>query len=88
MAPMPKWGKEVFCMTKINVVVLTEERMGQIALLFLKERLQREGIRISQNTKREIGSIAKIIGIDPDEAMAFVETITREMIDEIFKNKK
>jgi len=66
---------------------MDEKRKGEIALLFLKYKLRRDGIRVGQNTKREIGNTAKDIGITTDEAVEFAELMTRELVDEVFAPK-
>lgn len=66
---------------------MDEKRKGEIALLFLKYKLRRDGVRVGQNTKREIGNTAKDIGITPEEAMEFAEIMTRELVDETFAPK-
>lgn len=63
---------------------MDEKRQGEIALLFLKHKLREDGIRLGQNTKREIGNTAKKIGITSEEATRFAELITRELVDETF----
>lgn len=68
---------------------LTEERMGQIAILYLKEVLRkRGGIELTPNMRREVGNIAKAIDIPVDEAMLFTESLVREAVDEIFNKKQ
>ncbi len=66
---------------------MNEKRKGEIALLFLKNKLQKDGIRLNQRAKREIGNTAKEIGVNTDEIMEFTEIITRELVDEIFPQK-
>lgn len=63
---------------------MTEERKGQIALLFLKRKLRDSGIRLKPDMKREIGNEAKELGITTDEAMEFVEGLVREMVEQVF----
>ncbi len=38
---------------------LSEAKKGEIALKYLKHLLRREGIKLSENTKREIANTAK-----------------------------
>ncbi|HEY0220826.1 MAG TPA: hypothetical protein VGC58_01245 [Candidatus Paceibacterota bacterium] len=63
---------------------LTEERKGQIALLYLKARFKDEGIRLKPDMRRQIGNEATKIGIKADEAVSFVEELVREMVEEVF----
>ncbi|OGN27558.1 MAG: hypothetical protein A3A33_05050 [Candidatus Yanofskybacteria bacterium RIFCSPLOWO2_01_FULL_49_25] len=67
--------------------LLTEARKGEIALKLIKYKYRQEGMRIGPHTRREIGSIAKEIGISPEEAMAFVETMVRELVNETFPKR-
>lgn len=68
--------------------MLTEQRMGEIALLLLKMKFRTEGIRIGKNSRREIGNTAKEIGIPFEEALEFTEVLTKELMVETFSNKK
>lgn len=63
------------------------KRKGEIALLFLKYKLQRDKIQLGKNTRREICNIAKEIGVDADEAVEFIGTITHELVEEVFPQK-
>jgi hypothetical protein len=63
---------------------LSEERKGQIALAYLKARFKDEGIRLKPDMRRQIGNDAAKIGIKPEEALAFVEELVREMVEEVF----
>jgi hypothetical protein len=63
---------------------MTEERKGQIALLYLKARFQDEGIRLRSDMRRQIHNDAAKIGIRPEEAEQFVEELVREMVEKIF----
>lgn len=68
--------------------MLSKQRQGEIALLFLKNKMRKEGISLGQNTRREIGNVAKEIGINTEEAAEFAEIVTREIVDEIFPPQK
>ena len=63
---------------------MDEIRKGQIALLYLKNKLRREGFRLSSNLRRQIGNTAKDIGIPFEEAREFAEIMVRELVDEAF----
>jgi len=65
-------------------VKLTEERKGQIALLYLKAKFQDEGIRLKPDMRRQIGNEAAKIGIKAEEAEQFVEELVREMVEKVF----
>ncbi|MGB3921799.1 MAG: hypothetical protein WBL19_00755 [Minisyncoccia bacterium] len=65
-------------------MTMSNERKGEIAILFLKERLRTGGIHL-KDVKRQFSSEAKLVGIEPSEAKEFMELITRELVDEAFK---
>lgn len=62
-------------------------RKGEIALLYLKHKVGRDGIRLGPDLRRDVGNTAKAIGAPFEEAMEFVEEMTREMVDRLFANK-
>jgi len=64
--------------------MMNKERQGEIALLFLKHRLQTDGVRLTPNIHRDIGNTAKALGISVNEAMEFVEIIVREHVEKTF----
>jgi len=59
---------------------LSEERMGEIALALIKLRLQKEGIRLSNSTRREIGQAAKDTGISREDLEQFQIQLLPEFI--------
>ena len=67
--------------------IMDEVRKGQIAYLFLKNRVSDGGIRLSRDFKRELGNVAKTVGITLEEATEFTEIMVREVVDEIFAKK-
>jgi hypothetical protein len=66
--------------------MMTEERKGQIALLYLKRKLRDEGIRLKPGMRRNIGNEAKALGISTKEAIEFAEGLVREMVEEVFSS--
>ena len=66
---------------------MTEERRGQIALLALKDKTRREGLKLD-NWRRGLGDNAKRLGITLDEASEFVEILTRELVEEACWQRK
>ncbi len=70
-------------------VILTPEREGVIARKVLVHIYRKKGIGTLNpiEFKREMGNLAKSIGIATDELMQFAEKITRELIDEVFTSK-
>jgi len=67
---------------------MDEIRKRQIALLFLKNKVRGEGVRLTFNMKRQIGNTAKAIGISVEEATEFAEIMIRELVEKAFGPKK
>jgi hypothetical protein len=67
---------------------LTKERKGEIALMWLKEKLMCDGITVSKGMKRDVTNKANNLGIDPNEAWLLVEEIAREITDDVFSSNK
>jgi hypothetical protein len=65
-------------------VPLTDARRGELALLFLKYKLKKEGISLKPDLRREVGNMAKAMDIPFEEAFTFVEEMTRGLLDEVF----
>lgn len=63
-------------------------RQGEIALLLLKDKIRQSGIKLSLNTRREIGNTAKTIGISLEEATEFSEILVRGLVEEAFPKKQ
>ena len=65
---------------------MSKERRGEIAEAFLRYVLAKKGgISIQPNeTRRELGSAAKAIGVPVDELRQFVRSIVEEFVDEAF----
>jgi len=61
---------------------MTEKRKLELALKVLKYFLKKEGIHFTAELRREIGNMAKAIGIRSEEAMEFMRIILHEMVDE------
>ncbi len=59
-------------------------RKGQIAFLYLKNKLREEGVRLSPNLRRQVGNTAKAIGIPFEEAMEFAKIMVGELVEEAF----
>ncbi len=58
---------------------LSKERMGELALLYLKYKMGRDGVKLTPEFRRQIGDAAQKLGVKFDEALAF----TRQMISEM-----
>jgi hypothetical protein len=69
-------------------MALSEARKGEIALLALKHKLRKDGIRLTKDVQRDIGNGAKDIGIPYQEALEFYEGLVRELVEETFSPKK
>jgi len=67
--------------------MISKERQGELALLFLKHKLQTDGVRLSPTIHRDIGNAAKALGIPVNEATEFVEIIVREHVEKTFPKK-
>lgn len=63
---------------------MDEKREGEIALRFLKWKLREDGVRLTPNPRRQVGNVAKAIGVSVEEAMEFTEGLVREAVDEAF----
>ncbi|PIS39957.1 MAG: hypothetical protein COT32_02275, partial [Candidatus Nealsonbacteria bacterium CG08_land_8_20_14_0_20_36_22] len=60
---------------------MDEKRKGEIALVLLKYRMGREGIRLTPDIKRDFGNIAKETGIPQDELKEFVKIFVEELLE-------
>jgi hypothetical protein len=67
---------------------MDEKRKGEIAIAVEKYRLRRTGIFLKNDSKREIGNLAKECGISIDEVMEFFKDIVTEMTQEFFAKKE
>jgi hypothetical protein len=63
-------------------------RMGEIALLFLKDRLMEEGMRLNSNSRKHIIEKAKEIGVPEAEALEFSKIMIEELIAKVFDSNK
>lgn len=66
------------------------QRQGEIARKLLKHKLQKDGIHrfIPNEVRRELGNVAKAIGVEESELTEFAEILVRELVDELFPPKK
>ncbi len=67
-------------------LVLTEQRRNELAYAFLKLKMSQEGFRLGPQSMRDIGRMAKELGVEFKEARAFVEGVVRELMDEMFRS--
>lgn len=62
---------------------MDEKRKGEIALILLKYRLNRESIRLGPEMKRELGNIAKTTNIPLSELKEFSREIIKEILNDL-----
>ena len=62
---------------------LTQERIGEIALLVLKKKIRQDGFRLSSdNIKQKITDEANNLGIPAEEFAEFTKIILWEMYED------
>ena len=66
-----------------NTLTRQRNRRGELAILFLKARLLKDSLG-SATSIREIGNVAKQVGVSTEEAKTFAEWLVRSIIDEAF----
>lgn len=65
---------------------MSKERMGEIALAYLKAKIRKDSISMDpEKIRREIGNIAKDTGIKPDEALSFTSILLAEAFDAVLQ---
>ncbi|MBU1730694.1 hypothetical protein KJ557_04095 [Patescibacteria group bacterium] len=61
-------------------MVMTKERMGEIALLYVRNNEVRQIVVFNKSlVRRKVGNTAAALGIPFAEAMEFAQVIVREM---------
>lgn len=65
-------------------MAISKERQGELALMYLKNKLRREGVTIKPNIRRQTANEAKELGISSEEAAEFAEMLIREIVEEAF----
>lgn len=68
-------------------MAISKERQGELALMYLKDKLRNEGFTVKANMQRQTAQQAKQLGISPEEAAEFAEMLVREIVDEAFPKK-
>lgn len=68
-------------------MAMSKKRMGEIALLYLKKKLRREGLTLKPNMQREVRNEAKLLGISSKEASEFLEILATELFVKAFPKK-
>lgn len=72
---------------------MSEERMGEIALMYVRRKIRNDSMPMNpEKLRREIGNVAKDIGIGYDEAAQFSNNILfdafNDILEGISKEKK
>ena len=65
-------------------MALSKERQGEIALMLIKAQLNSKSMPAPRDLKRELGNIAKEIGINLDELIEFAKPLYEEVISQGF----
>jgi hypothetical protein len=65
-------------------MALSKERRGEIALALVKNEFRRNGVRLSSNSRRELGVTAKDTGIPVEDLEEFILEVLPEMIGDAF----
>ncbi len=65
---------------------LSKERMGEIALMYVRKKIRKESITLdATQMRRQIGNTAKELSISHEEASAFAENILSDAFSEILE---
>lgn len=71
-------------MAQSRVGKLSEERMGEIALLYVRNKARKESVRLdAQELRRQSGTTAKELGIETEEALQFISTILFDAFNDV-----
>ncbi len=68
--------------------MLTTKRKGEIALLLVVDKFQRQGIHLGPALWENVREITERIGISFEEGMEFMEGLAREMMGTTFPKPK
>ncbi len=63
---------------------MTEEDMGKLLVLALKNKIKKKKMCLSTDLKEEVENIAVGVGISQNDAFEIVKVLLRQRIDEIF----
>jgi hypothetical protein len=64
---------------------ITRERMGEIAIAMLKQKMAEDGVQLSrENLKRRLHNQTRRLGATAEELIAMAEILVREMVEETF----
>lgn len=59
-------------------------RQGELARIMLKHVIREKGLHLTRDNKRNMGNLAKEIGVSHDELKQFTKIISQEILDEFF----
>lgn len=62
-------------------MAMDTKRQGEIALLYLKDKLQSDGLKIQPDMRRQVLATARKLGISPEEAIEFAEILVRDFVE-------
>lgn len=69
---------------KMAKIKMSQERMGEIALMFVRNKLHQDSIQMDPSkVRRGIGNTAKELGISYDEAAIFMESLLADAFNEV-----
>ncbi|PIP23820.1 MAG: hypothetical protein COX36_01265 [Candidatus Nealsonbacteria bacterium CG23_combo_of_CG06-09_8_20_14_all_38_19] len=63
------------------------KRQGEIALMLVKYFMRKRGITLSQDKMRDLGNVAKAIGVSVEELRQFAKPLAQELFEECFAIK-
>jgi len=67
--------------------MLSEQRKGEIALLYVELKFKEKGVHIGANFKEQVAETAKKIGISFEETMEFIEGLMRAEFEKAFSKE-
>ncbi|HPC12633.1 MAG TPA: hypothetical protein PKX33_01815 [Candidatus Paceibacterota bacterium] len=67
---------------------ITKEKMGEIALVILKERAKRERIPNANELKRVLGNVSKDLGIPQKDLACFWVNLYQKIFEETISSAK
>jgi len=67
---------------------ITKERMGEIALAIVKKDYQKNGLPLTPDARRRLGTIASEIGADIEEVEDFIFKLLPELIGTAYGYKR
>ena len=66
---------------------LSQERMGEIALLYVLNKAHKDPVRLdAQELRRQSGTAAKELGISTEEALQFIATVLFDTFNNVIED--